>query len=174
MSERERLTKEYIKKMEEGSRNHTMEGLQRNMKTFGLIVLETNLGMDAQDVYGYYKARWSIDTYYDRIKHNMDFSKLNLSEYGMVKDVAFVMLLVGRIDQRILSAAKSVWKSGKDLVRIMSALKLYDNGKSCIICNAKKEHFELAEKLNLSYDTAKKCLGIYVLEQKFLNRCGIL
>ena len=47
MSEREKLTKEYIKKMEEGSRSHTMEGLKRNMKTFGLIVLETNLGIDA-------------------------------------------------------------------------------------------------------------------------------
>ena len=159
ISERENLTKEYIKKMEEGSRNHTMEGLQRNIKTFGLIVLETNLGIDAQDVYRYYKARWSIETYYDRIKHSMDFSELNLSEYGMVQAVAFVMLLAGRIDQRILSAAKSVRKSGKDLVRLMSALKLYDNGKSCNICNAKKEHFELAEKLGLSYDTTRKCLG---------------
>ena len=54
----------------------------------------------------------------------MDFSELNLSEYGMVQAVAFVMLLAGRIDQRILSAAKSVRKSGKDLVRLMSALKL--------------------------------------------------
>ena len=124
MSEREKLTKEYIKKMDEGPSNHTMEVLKRNMKTFGLIVLETNLGIDAQDVYRYYKARWSIETYYDRIKHSMDFSELNLSEYGMVQAVAFVMLLAGRIDQRILSAAKSVRKSGKDLVRLMSALKL--------------------------------------------------
>lgn len=159
ISEREKITKEYIKKMEEGSRSHTMEGLQRNMKTFGLIVLETNLGIDAQGVYRYYKARWSIETYYDRIKHSIDFSELNLSEYGMVQAVAFVMLLTGRIDPRILSAAKSVGKSGKDLVRLMSALKLYDNGKSCNICNAKKEHFALAEKLGLSYDTTRKCLG---------------
>lgn len=159
MSEREKLIKEYIKKMEEGSKNHTKEGLQKNMKTFGLIVLETNLSVDAKDVYYYYKSRWSIETYYDRIKHNIDFSELNLSEYGMVQAVAFVMLLAGRIEQRILTAAKSVGKSSKDLVRLMSALKLYDNGKSCNICNAKKEHFDLAEKLNLSYDTSKKCLG---------------
>ena len=99
-------------------------GLQRNIKTFGLIVLKNNLGIDVQDVYRYYKARWSIDTYYDRIKHNMDFSKLNLSEYGIVQAVEFVMLLAGSIDQRILSAAKSVGKSSKDLVRLMSALKL--------------------------------------------------
>lgn len=159
MSEREKLTKEYIKKMEEGSKNHTSEGLRNNMKTFGLIVLETNLEVSAQEVYRYYKSRWSIETYYDRIKHNIDFSELNLSEYGMVQAIAFVMLLAGRIDQRILSSAKLVHKSSKDLVRLMSALKLYDNGKSCNVCNAKKEHFDIAEKLNISYDTTKKCLG---------------
>ena len=120
-------------------------GLQRNIKTFGLIVLENNLGIDVQDVYRYYKARWS--------------NELNLSEYGIVQAVEFVMLLAGSIDQRILSAAKSVGKSSKDLVRLMSTLKLYDNGKNCNICNAKKEHFALAEKINLSFDTTRKWLG---------------
>ena len=56
----------------------------------------------------------------------------------MVQAIAFVMLLAGRIDQRILSAEKIVRKSSKDLVRPMSALKLYDNGKSWNICNVKK------------------------------------
>ena len=74
MSEREKLTKEYIKKMEEDSRNHTMEGLQRNMKTFGLIVLETNLGIDAQDVYRYYKARLSVDR---------DLLRLHKAQHGL-------------------------------------------------------------------------------------------
>ena len=120
-------------------------GLHRNIKTFGLIVLENNLGIDVQDVYRYYKARWS--------------NELNLSEYGIVQAVEFVMLLAGSIDQRILSAAKSVGKSSKDLVRLMSTLKLYDNGKNCNICNAKKEHFALAEKINLSFDTTRKWLG---------------
>ena len=120
-------------------------GLQRNIKTFGLIVLENNLGIDVQDVYRYYKARWS--------------NELNLSEYGIVQAVEVVMLLAGSIDQRILSAAKSVGKSSKDLVRLMSTLKLYDNGKNCNICNAKKEHFALAEKINLSFDTTRKWLG---------------
>lgn len=134
-------------------------GLQRNIKTFGLIVLENNLGIDVQDVYRYYKARWSNETYCERIEHGMEFSELNLSEYGIVQAVEFVMLLAGSIDQRILSAAKSVGKSSKDLVRLMSALKLYDNGKNCNICNAKKEHFALDEKLNLSFDTTRKWLG---------------
>ena len=120
-------------------------GLQRNIKTFGLIVLENNLGIDVQDVHRYYKARWS--------------NELNLSEYGIVQAVEFVMLLAGSIDQRILSAAKSVGKISKDLVRLMSALKLYDNGQNCNICNAKKEHFALAEKLNLSFDTTRTWLG---------------
>ena len=65
-----------------------------------------------------------IESYYERIEHSMEFSELNLSEYGIVQAVEFVMLLAGSIDQRILSAAKSVGKSSKDLVRLMSALKL--------------------------------------------------
>lgn len=40
--------------MEEISKNHTKENLQNNIKTFGLIVLKTNLGIDVQDVYKYY------------------------------------------------------------------------------------------------------------------------
>lgn len=73
--------------------------------------------------------------------------------------VAFVMVIVNRIGQRFFSASKSVGKSGKYLVRLLSALKLYDNGKNCNNCKTKKEHFELVEKLNLSYDTTRKCLG---------------
>lgn len=73
-------------------------GLQRNIKTFGLIVLKNNLGINVQDVYRYYKARWSIETYYERIEHSMEFSELNLSEYGIVQAVELVMLLAGSID----------------------------------------------------------------------------
>lgn len=159
MSEKEKLTKEYLKKIEEGSKGHTPEGLERQKDTFGLVVLETSLSVRAEDVYRYYKARWSIETYYDRIKNSISFSELNLSEYGMVQAIAFVMMLAGRIDQRILAAARKVNRTGKDLVRLMSALKLYDNGKSSCLCNTKKEHIDIAGKLGLSFETSKKCLG---------------
>ena len=159
MTEKEKLTKEYLKKIEEGSTGHTKEKLDKLVNTFGLVVLETSLNLSPKKIYSYYKSRWAIETYYDRIKHSISFSELNLSEYGMVQGIAFVMLLTGRIDQRILAAAKQVNKSSKDLVRLMSALKLYDNGKSKCLNNSKKEHFEIAEKLSMSFDTSKRCLG---------------
>lgn len=159
MTEKEKLLKEYVKKIEEGSKGHTWERLDELKKRFGVIVLESSLGGDAKDIYGYYKTRWCIETYYDRIKNNIDFTELVLSEYGMVQGVAFVMLLAGRIDQRILAGAKKVNKGSKELVRLMSALKLFDNGKSVSICNTKKEHIDIADKLGLSFDTSIRCLG---------------
>jgi transposase len=159
MTEREKLLKEYVKKIEEGSKGHTWERLEGLKRTFGVIVLETSLGGEAKDIYGCYKTRWRIETYYDRIKNDIDFTELNLSEYGMIQGVAFVMLLAGRIDQRILAAAKKINKGGKELIRLMGALKLFDNGKSVSVCNTKKEHIEIANTLGLSFDTSSKCLG---------------
>lgn len=159
LTEKEKLTKEYMKKIEEGSKGHTAEKLEKLVRSFGLIVLETSLKVSAEEIYRYYKSRWAIETYYDRIKHTVRFTELNLSEYGMVQAIAFVMMLTGRIDQRILEAAKKINRSSRDLIRLMSALKLYDNGKTRHLCNAKKEHFDIAEKLNLSFDLTMRCLG---------------
>lgn len=158
ISEKERLTKAYLEKIEEGAKGYTKEGFEKAEKNFGTVVLETNLSKEAKDIYGLYKSRWSIETYYDRIKNGLNFEELNLSEYGVIQGVAFVMLLAGRIDQRILQAARIVKKTRKELVRLMSALKLYDNGKSATVCNTKKEHLTVAEKIGLSFDTNLKCL----------------
>lgn len=157
-SEREKLMKEYLANIENGRKGYTREGLEKGMRNFGAIVLETSLRCSAEEVYGHYKTRWAIETYYDRIKNQANFRELNLSEYGMVQGVAFVMMLAGRIDQKVLEAAKMVKRSGRDLVRLMKALKLFDNGKSKSLCNAKKEHISIAEALGLSYDLNRKCL----------------
>jgi len=159
ISEKEKLMKEYLLKLENGAKGYSEEGLEKGMNTFGVIVLETSLSNKAEEIYSHYKTRWAIETYYDRIKNNINFKELNLSEYGMVQGIAFVMMLAGRIDQRLLQAAKKVKKTSKDLVRLMRALKLFDNGKSKALCNTKKEHIEIAQALELTYDLSKKCLG---------------
>ena len=157
-SEKEKLTKEYMAKIGNGAKGYTEEGLEKGLKAFGVIILETSLQDKPEEIYRHYKTRWSIETYYDRIKNGSNFKELNLSEYGMVQGIAFVMMLAGRIDQRILHAAKEVKKTSKDLVRLMRALKLFDNGKSRALCNMKKEHIAVAKTLGFSYDLNLKCL----------------
>lgn len=161
MSEREKLLKEYMSKLAEGAKGYTIQGLEEGEKNFGVIVLETSLTSEsksAEEIYKYYKQRWAIETYYDRIKNSINFSELNLSEYGLIQGIAFVMMITGRIDQRILDVSKRLKMNSTYLVRIMSALKLFDNGKSASVCNTKKEHLEIANALDLSFDTSAKCL----------------
>ena len=158
-SENDMMVKQYMQKIEEGSKSHTEEKLEKYKKSFGVIVLETSLSCSAKEVYNFYKSRWAIETYYDRIKNTLDFSELNQSDYGEIQGLAFVMLIGGRLNQKILKAAKLINKGGKELLRIMSALKLYKSGKRASVCNTKKEHIEIAKKLNLSFDPSIKILS---------------
>ena len=50
----------------------------------------------------------------------MDFTEPELSDYGLIQGISFVMLLAGRIDARILEAARKVNMTRKELVRLMS------------------------------------------------------
>ena len=53
------------------------------------MILESNLGIDAPYI-SITKSMWSNETYYDdRIKHNIDFRELNLSEHGILQAAAF-------------------------------------------------------------------------------------
>ena len=109
--------------------------------------------------FGCYKSRWSIETYYDRLKNGMDFEALDIGEWALMQGVAFAMLLAGRIDSRILQDAKKFRMTRKELVSFMKFLKLTDTGKSVTIHNRKKRHNEVAKKLGLSFDTSARCLG---------------
>lgn len=72
--------------------------------------------------------------------------------------VAFVMILAGRINLRILKDAKRLRVTRKELVSFMKFLKLTDNRKDVTIHNRKKIHTEVAEILGLFFDTILKCL----------------
>lgn len=156
LSEKERLSKAYLEVLEEGKPGYTQEKYDRQSRYFGTIVLETNSSKEPKELYSIYKSRWAIETYYDRLKNGMDFTEL--SDYGLIQGISFVMLLAGRIDACILEAARKVNMTRKELVRLMSGLKLLDKDKLVSIENMKKEHNAVAEKLGFSYDVNRKCL----------------
>ena len=76
-----------------------------------------------------------------------------------MQGVSFAMLIAGRIDSRILQAAKKLKMSRKQLVRFMSALKLTDDGKKATIHNLKKDHVDVCKALGIVLDPSRKCLG---------------
>ena len=160
ISEAERLSKRYLDEIESGSKGHTMEKYNELVDGFGVIVLITNLTEeDAKTVYERYKNRWSIETYYDRLKNVIGFKELNIDDWAVMQGLAFVMLLAGRIDARLSEAAKKVKLSKKKLLSLAAFLKMTDIDGKITIHNLKKEHDEVFEKLAISMSTTSRCLS---------------
>ena len=67
---------------------------------------------------------------------------LNIDDWALAQGVAFVMLLAGRIDSRIMKDAKKLKMTRRKLVSFMKFLKLTDNGKNVSTHNRKKRHTE--------------------------------
>lgn len=160
ISEAERLSKKYLEELEYGSKAHSMEKYNKIVDSFGVIVLITNLNNKSEkEIYEHYKNRWKIETYYDKLKNVTKFKELNLDDYATTQGLAFIMLLVGRIDAQLSKVAKEVNLSKKKLLQLMAFLKITDTNGKILIHNQKKQHFEIFEKLGISMDTNKKCLG---------------
>jgi hypothetical protein len=158
LSEAERLSAVYLKNLEQGKKGYSQEGYQKQRPGFGVIVLQTNLPGAAKEIYDLYKARWSIEVFYDRLKNGIDFEELNLDDWAVVQGLSFIMLLAGRIDAGILKAAKNVGMTRKELLQLMSFLKLTDDGTRTCIHNMKKQHIEVAKTIGLTFDLTEKCL----------------
>ena len=159
ISEAARLSCTYLQNMEEGKPGYTQQDYDKQKDSFGVIVLKTNHEGDAKEIYELYKSRWTIETFYDRLKNGIHFEELNLDDWALVQGVSFAMLIAGRIDARILRAAKEVKLTRKKLVHLMSALKLSDDGKKMTIHNIKKDHIDVCRALGIALDPSKKCLG---------------
>lgn len=84
----------FLEKMDAGVKGYDKAGLAKASKAFGVIVLETTKA-DAteKEIYGYYKDRWDIETYFDYLKHQMDFNALGVHEWSKLSGLSFMMLL---------------------------------------------------------------------------------
>lgn len=160
ISEAERLSKKYLEAIENGSKGYTMEKYNSLVDGFGVIVLITNItDEDAKNIYERYKNRWTIETYYDRLKNVTGFKELNIDDWATMQGLAFVMLLSGRIDAMLSEAAKTVKLSKKQLLSLAAFLKITDINGKITIHNLKNQHDEVFKKLNISMSTASKCLS---------------
>lgn len=160
ISEAEKLSSLYLLNLENCKPGYSMEEYNNQYESFGVIVLETNLDKTPKEIYELYKSRWSIESYYDRLKNGIHFESLNLDDYAVTQGLAFVMMIAGRIDAKIYDAAKKVKLTRKELIQLMKYLKLYDDGKNNIkVLNVKKQHQQVLSNLNILLDATKKCLS---------------
>ncbi len=158
ITEAEKLTTLYLKGIENCMKGYSIETFEKNKKDYGVIVLETNLDKSPKEIYELYKSRWSIETYYDRLKNGLHFESLNSDNYFLVQGLAFVMMVASRIDVKIYNASKKVKKTRKELIQLMKYLKLLDENNNIRILNMKKEQMDALTALGITINPSIKCL----------------
>lgn len=134
---------------------YTEEKYEEIKDTFGIIVLQTNLDYEPNEIYEIYKKRWRIETFYDYLKNDADFDTLNSSDYYKTQGLAFIMLVVGLINREFTSKILDSKTPVKDLLVKARSVKLTKkkDGFIASICDGKTIDF--FKKYNIDLTSIK-------------------
>ena len=146
----------YSARIEEKVPGYSEEGLEKAEPSFGVIVLETTHPGTPEEIYSLYKRRWCIETYFDYLKHQMDFNALGVQDWAKLQGLAFMMMLA-----TIIRGDCQLRLKGSDLKEIYmpevllrsSAVKLVKHSDKWFIENKTKKARELFEALNVALGT---------------------
>lgn len=75
----------------------TQEEYDKKEALFGTILLQTNKTENPKDVYGTYKKRWKVETYYNHLKNGAKCKGTHKSDYYELQGEAFIMTIEGLI-----------------------------------------------------------------------------
>ena len=100
--------KSYKQMMDLGENNYTQENYEKYCDWWGVYYLETTSSGSASEVYSDYKRRWSIETYNNYIKNDVDFNDLKLQDYYVGHGFDFIMLVTGLIHSKLNEAVKTL------------------------------------------------------------------
>ena len=145
---------DYLKNLEGGKKGFSKENFDKIKEYFGMIVLETNLKISAEEVYSYYKRRWKIGTFYNFFKNKINFESLSESDYYQLQGLSFVMLITGLIYAEMKEVMKNIKAKTLDDILIKSRfLKVHKSNGEWIVQNVKAELRELFASLNFPITT---------------------
>ncbi len=142
----------YLECIEKKVPGYTEAKLDAAERNFGVIVLETTHGGTPEEIYNYYKDRWSIETYYDYLKHQMDFNALGVQDWAKLQGLAFMMLLSTLINGSIQERLKQSSLSGIYMPEVLltaSSIKAMKRNDTWTIENASKAERELFKALSV-------------------------
>ena len=142
----------YLECIEKKVPGYTEAKLRAAEKAFGVIILETTHGGTPEEIYKYYKDRWSIETYYDYLKHQMDFNALGVQDWAKLQGLAFMMLLATLINGSIQEKLKQSSLSGIYMPEVLltaSSVKAMKRNDMWAIENASKAERNLFKALSV-------------------------
>ena len=142
----------YLECIEKKVPGYTEAKLAATEKTFGVIILETTHGATPEEIYNYYKDRWSVETFYDYLKHQMDFNALGVQDWAKLQGLAFMMLLATLINGAIQEKLKQSSLSGTYMPEVLltaSSVKAMKRNELWTIENVSKRERDLFNALSV-------------------------
>lgn len=130
----------------------TEEKYQEMKEFFGTIVIQTTLGDSAEEIYGKYKERWTIETFYDHFKNDLDFNALYEQDYYKLEGMSFIMLITGLVYEDLHKASNNVkGKTLDDCLLAARFVKIHHEKNKWVKTNMKRSIQELLTQLNVDY-----------------------
>ena len=138
--------KTYINNIRKGRKAYTEDGLKESEKDFGLFLLETNNGdLSPQEIFSHYKDRWSIETFYNYIKNDLDFNALYQQTYGGVMGLSFIITITSLIYYDVKNHIAESGVDIKDLMHTLRKIKAVKSASKWKIHNVVKKTREISE-----------------------------
>ena len=128
--------------------------LARARKTFGVIVLETTKAdASEKEIYEYYKDRWDVETYFDYLKHQMDFNALGVQDWAKLSGLGFMMLLSTLIRCSVEERLRASELKDTYMPQVMltaSSVKAVSKNGGWSIENASRNEHRIFDGLNVT------------------------
>lgn len=133
-----------------GKSGCTQEKFEQSKENFGVYVLQSNAPMSAEGVFGSYKKRWGIETFYQYLKNKGDFNDLMVQDYYKEQGLAFIMLITGQIHQKMISAVRLLddnTVSVHDILLMARCMKMERRGNNWNLKNTRKRDLQILKQL---------------------------
>lgn len=160
-------TEEYENAILQGIAGFTKEELRKTKKYFGMIVLYTNHDAAPEEIFGLYKKRWKIETFYDVLSNHLEIDALCLDDYYRMKGFSFITLLIGRMNSAFTSTLKKLpGVSVKEILLKARAMKIQKRGDYYEVCNIKKTTRERFKTMGVEINK--------IIKSPYINFAAIL
>ena len=141
---------DYMSKIGDEKGVYTLEKYNELEKSFGLIVLQSNLDKTPLEIYKLYKKRWTIETFYDYYKNKLEVDATYSRDYYQAQGLSFILLITSLIHSEFVKNTSKLKKSVTDILLDARYVKLHYKKTKWELENLSKKHFELFSSLNLS------------------------
>ena len=145
--------KDYLERISEGKRSR--KSFMADSENFGRICLLSDLDENPERIYRLYKQREYVEYAFNVFKNDLEADRSYLRDDGMLFTYMFLNLLSLYLHFQILSMISGKY-SVRDVLLILSRIKIYDLGKQEILGEIPKKAKELVSDLRINLDILRK------------------